>query len=138
MLPLQKYDHERPKGPIYLSPRHSGLGFKGSNLEPQALKGRATRVEFVRFDYLLRSAQQLVTAPWRARPSGLASLSIAWTLGVAQGWDRSPLRVYRYVVQLQMSASRVARKIRGRIYEPSDLTPVRLQFQAHRILRRTR
>src|SRR5271167_1095181 len=46
--------------------RDSGLGFKERNLEPQALKGRATRVEFVRFDYLLRSAQRLVAALWRA------------------------------------------------------------------------
>ena len=121
MLPLQKYDHERPKGPIYLIPQGgTAAGVKERNVEPQALKGRATRVEFVRFDYLLRSLQRLVAPPWRA-PSGLASLSTAWTLGVAQGWDRSPLRVYRFVAQLQMSASRVARKIRGRIYEPSDL-----------------
>jgi hypothetical protein len=34
-----------------------------------------------------------VARHWRA-PSGLASLSTAWTLGVAQGWDKSPLRVY--------------------------------------------
>jgi hypothetical protein len=105
--------------------RDSGLGFKGRHLEPQALNRRATRVESVRFDYVLNpssSSGRLRGAPFQGslayRPLG------SWALpGVARALPRAGItRPFGSTAMWSnpKSASRVARKIRGRIYEPSD------------------